>query len=59
MIKRKETKGQTTIYKTTQKTKDWATRTILKPSVKSGAPEGRAVPAPRVVPVVLLLLQTL
>jgi hypothetical protein len=30
----------------TQKTKDWATRTLLKPGVNSGAPEELAVPAP-------------
>jgi hypothetical protein len=40
MAKRKITKGQTTIYKHTYKTKDQVTRTPLKPGVNSGAPEG-------------------
>ena len=30
MARRKSTKGQTTIYKNTHKTKDWVTRTPLK-----------------------------
>ena len=38
----------------TQKTKDRATRTPLKPGVNSGAPEEVAVPAPYVTAVVLL-----
>ena len=37
-----------------QKTKDRATRTSLKPVVYIGASEGKAVPAPHVVLVVLL-----
>jgi hypothetical protein len=49
MAKRNSTKGQTTIYKT----KDRVTRTQLKPGVNSGAPEGYAVPAPLVAPVVI------
>ena len=34
----------------THKTKDRVTRTQLKTGVNSGAPEGRAVPAPLVPP---------
>ena len=36
------------------KTKDRVTRTPLKPGVNSGDPEGSAVPAPLVTPVVLI-----
>jgi hypothetical protein len=39
-------------------TKDRGTRTPLKPAVNSGAPEGLAIPAPLVTPVVLLLNDT-
>jgi hypothetical protein len=39
MAKRKSTKGQTTIYKTYNKTKDRVARTPLKLGVNSGAPE--------------------
>jgi len=39
---------------TRQKTKDRATRTLLKSGVNSGAPEGKTVPAQIVTPVVLL-----
>ena len=52
--KKKSTKGQTTIYKHTHKTKDRVTRIPLKPNVNSGAPKGKAVPAPLVTPVVLI-----
>ena len=41
-----------------QKVNDRATRTPLKSGLNSGAPEGQAVHAPLVAPVVLLLLQT-
>ena len=41
MAKRKRTKGQTTIYKNTHKTKDQVKRT-------PGAPEEYAVPVPLV-----------
>jgi len=54
-------KGQITnndLQNTAQKTKDQATRILLKPGMNSGAPEGLAVPAPHMAPVVLLLLQT-
>jgi hypothetical protein len=40
IAKWKSTKGQTTIYKHTHKTKVRTTRTSLKPGVKSGATEG-------------------
>jgi hypothetical protein len=40
--------------KHTHKTKDWVTRTPLKTGVSSGAPEGFAVLAPLVAPVVLI-----
>ena len=39
MIKRKGTKGQTTILKNTDKPKDRVTQTPLKPGVTSCAPE--------------------
>ena len=41
----------------TQKTKNRATRTALKPEVNSGIPEWKEVPVPHVAPVVLLLLR--
>jgi hypothetical protein len=41
-----------------QKTKDRATQSPLKPVVNSCSPEGKAVPAPHVAPVVQLLFQT-
>jgi hypothetical protein len=41
----------------THKTKDRVTRTPLKTGVNSAASEGCAVPAPLVVPVVLIWLQ--
>jgi len=47
------------IQKTTNKTKDWATRIQIKTGVNSGAPEGSAVSTRLVVPVVLLLLRAL
>jgi len=40
---------------TTQKTKDWETRTPLKIGVNWGSPEGSVVPASLETPVVLLL----
>jgi hypothetical protein len=40
--------------KHTHKTKDRVTRTSLKQEVNSGAPEGQAVAAPLVAPVVLI-----
>jgi hypothetical protein len=40
MTKRKNPKGQTTIYKTYIYNKDGITRTPLKTGVSSGAPEG-------------------
>ena len=42
----------------THKTKDRATRPPLKTGVNAGAPEGLAVPAPHVTPIVLLLNYT-
>jgi len=52
------TKGKRTnndLRNITQKTKDRAIRTPIKPGVNSGAAEGLAVPVPHVTPVVLLL----
>jgi hypothetical protein len=40
MVKRKSTKGQTTINKHIYKAKDRVTGTLLKPGLNSGAPEG-------------------
>jgi hypothetical protein len=54
-------KGQITnndLQNTTQKTKDQATRILLKPGMNSDAPEEFSVPPPHMAPVVLLLLQT-
>ena len=49
-------KGQITINKTLhRKQKTEQTRTPIKTGVKSGAPDGNAVPAPSVIPVVLFL----
>ena len=55
MAKRK--KGEKDKQRSTKhphKTKDRVTRTSLKTGVNSGAPEGLAVPAPLVAPVVLI-----
>ena len=49
MAKRKRTKEQTAIYKTTQKTDDRAT------PLNTGVPEGLVVPTQHVALVVLLL----
>jgi hypothetical protein len=49
--------GQTTIYKTTHRTKDRATRTPPKDGNDLNVPEETAVPLPHVVPFVLLFLQ--
>jgi hypothetical protein len=43
----------TNLQSTSQKTKDRATRTSLRPGVNAGSPEGCAVPALLVAPVVL------
>ena len=51
MAKRKSTKGQT---KHTDKAKDRVIRNPLKTAMNSGSPEGKAVPAPLVAPVVLI-----
>ena len=51
------TKGQTTIYKTLHRKLNIEQQIPTKPGVNSDAPEGLAVPAPHVAPVVLLLLQ--
>jgi len=57
MAKRKRTKGQTTIYKDTHKTKDRVTRTPLKPGMNSCAPEGGTRRANLVTkPVIMLLI---
>ena len=42
------------LQKLTHKTKDRVTRTPIRQGVNSGAPEGLAVPAPLVAPVVLI-----
>jgi len=56
---RKGTKWQTTIYNTVhRKLKIEQHEPHLKLGMISGAPEGYAVTAPHVIPVVLLLLQT-
>ena len=39
--------------KQAHKTRDWVTQTPKKPVINSGIPEGKAVPAPLVAPVVL------
>ena len=46
------TKGHTTIYNITQKATDRSTRTQRQIRVNSGAPEGSAIPAQHVAPVV-------
>ena len=58
MAKRKWTRGPTMIYNITQKTKDRATWSPLKPAMNAGNPIRWAAPAPHVASVVLLLLQT-
>ena len=52
--KEKVQKNKQRSTKHTYKTKDRVTGTPLKPRVNSGAPEGLAVPAPLVAPVVLI-----
>jgi hypothetical protein len=54
MAKRKNTKGQTAIYKTYTQAKDRVTRTSLKPGVNSGAPEKWEARDPLVTPIVLI-----
>ena len=55
MAKRKSTKDQQRSTKHAYKAKDRVTRTPLKTGVNSGAPEGKAVPAPLVTPIVLIM----
>ena len=56
-VRKKQDKKKTMVKcNTTWKTQDEATRTPLKTWVNSGALEGKAVPAPVVAPVLLLLL---
>jgi len=55
MAKRKNTKGQTMIYKN----EDRVTRTPLKQGLNSGASEGLTVPAPLVAPVMLNIIHIL
>ena len=58
MAKRKRTKGQTMIYKTLhRKPTTEQHEPNYKPGLNSGAPEGYAVPATHVEPIMLLLLQ--
>jgi len=55
MAKRKRTKGQSTIYKTLHiKLKIEQHEPHRKPGVRTGTPEGLAVPAIHVTPVVFL-----
>ena len=54
MPKRKGTKDKQRSTKHTHKTKDRVTRTPLKPGVNPCAPEGYAIPASLVEPVVLI-----
>jgi hypothetical protein len=58
MSKKKVQRYKQRSTKHTHKTKDRVTRTPLKPGMNLDAPEGKACPAPLVVPVVLILLQT-
>ena len=59
MVKRKKTKGQTTIHKTLHiKPKFEQHEPNLKLGMNSGALEGEAVHVPLMAPVVLLQLQT-
>jgi hypothetical protein len=51
--KEKVQKDKQRSTKHTYKTKDRVTQTPLKPGVNSGSPEGWAIPAPLVTPVVL------
>ena len=53
----KQKKTNNDLHSITRETKDRAKRIPLKPAVNSGAPEGKAVPAPHVAPVILFLLQ--
>ena len=53
MTNRKGKKTNNDLQNTTQKTKDRERRTLIKPGMESGIPEGYAVPAPHVAPVVL------
>jgi hypothetical protein len=52
--KKKDERTNNDLQNITQKTKDRVTQTPLKHGVNSGAPEGLAVPAPLVTPVVLI-----
>ena len=51
---KKDKRTNNDLQNITHKTKDRVTRTPLKQGMDSGAPEGSAVPAPLVAPVVLL-----
>ena len=53
MAKRKRTNNN--LQSNTQKTKDRAARTPLKPGLNSDASEGLTIPDPLVTPVMLLL----
>jgi hypothetical protein len=57
MAKRKGQKQQTIAYKTLQRTKDWATWTLIKISDQCRCFRGEIVPAPAVTPGVLLVLK--
>jgi len=55
MTKRKKSKRTSNDQQNiTQKTKDWATRTLLKQGINSDGSEGSAIPAPLVAPVVII-----
>ena len=59
MVKRKtDIRTNNDLQNTTEKSKDRATGTALKPGMNSCAPEGQAVPAPLITPVVFLANDT-
>ena len=57
--KKQYKRTNTDLQYTKQKTKDRATQASLKVGVNSVTPEGVTVPAPRVTPVVLLIMHRL
>jgi hypothetical protein len=52
---KKDKKTNNGLQAATQQNRDWATRTLQTTEVNSSSPGGYAVPAPLVIPVVLLL----
>ena len=57
MVNVKRTKTNNDLQTITQKTTDWATQ--IPPGMNSDVPDGLAVSAPPVTPVVLLLIDTI